>query len=157
MSLNYPQRKRDNDTSSQRVTNPPTRDVNAATRAASALKLRAELLTYEEIAKRCGYASPSAARKAILREMDRTIVRNVNELRDAELHMLNILHGKCWQKFMDPKNPYSYSEVERILKISERRCKLMGLDVPVDNALMSNVTIIREVPMGLLSSGEQQV
>lgn len=148
--INYPQRKREKDASHQRVTNPPTRDVNAATRAATALKLRAELLTYEEIARRCGYASPSAARKAILREMDRTIVRNVEELRDAELHMLNIMHSKCWQKFMDEKNPWAYSEVERILKISDRRCKLMGLDTPVDSALMSNVVVVREVPQGLL-------
>ncbi len=150
--LNYPQRARKSD--KQEVVN---RDVNAATRAATALKLRAELITYDEIARRCGYASPSAARKAILREMDRTIVRNVEELRDAELHMLNIMHSKCWQRFMDPKNKYSYSEVERILRISERRSRLMGLDVPVDQAIAMNQVVIREVPQGLLSIVEQQI
>jgi len=141
---NYPQRKK---TDKQEVVN---RDINAGKRAAQALELRAQLLTYEEIAHRCGYASPGAARKAILREMDRTIVRNVDELRDAELHMLNTLHAKCWQKFTDPKNAWAHTEVERIVKISERRSKLMGMDVPIDQAMSQNVTIIREIPSNYL-------
>jgi hypothetical protein len=152
--FNYPPRKKP--VSPQRVTNPPTRDVNAATRAAEAMKLRAHLLTYEEIARRCGYAGPSACRKAILREMDRVVVKNVDELRDAELHMLNIMHGRCWQRFMDDKNPWSHAEVERILKISERRSKLMGLDTPVDQAMNTNITLIREVPAGYLGIVEAQ-
>lgn len=147
---NYPQRFRKSD--KQEVTN---RDVNAATRAATAVQLRTQMLTYEEIAKRTGYSGPSACRKAIMREMDRIIVKDVDELRMTELHMLNVMHGKCWERFMDPKNPYSYSEVERILKISERRAKLMGLDTPVDQAIAANMVVVREIPSGLLQVVEQ--
>ena len=147
---NYPQRSGKSTQSTIQ-----NRDINAAQRAKQALELRAQLLSYDEIAQRCGYATRDAARKAILREMNRVIVRNVEELRDAELHMLNLLHAKCWQRFTDPKNPYSYSEVERILKISERRAKLMGLDIPIDQAIAMNQIIVREVPQGLLQVVEQ--
>jgi len=44
--------------------------------------------------------------------------------------------------------------VDRLLQISERRSKLLGLDTPVDSAALANVTIIREVPVGLLPPPE---
>jgi hypothetical protein len=134
VTLNYPQRAQKKLSTQGRIQN---RDVNAAQRAKTALELRAQMLTYDQIATRCGYATRDAARKAILREMDRVIVKNVEELRDTELHMLNILHGECWTSFMDKGNQWRYQEVERILRISERRCKLMGLDVRADEAVMN--------------------
>ncbi len=140
-TINYPQRHKK--LSPQRGTNPPTRDVNAATRAVKALQLRAEKLTYEEIAHRTGYGNASACRKAVLREMHRVVVTNVEELRHEESAMLDIMHSKCWQKFMDEKNPWSYSEVDRILRISEARRKLFGLDAKNDD-IMAGVTVIRE-------------
>ena len=154
MTLNYPQRKKNVD--NQRLVN---RDVNAATRAVQALKARAQLLTYQEIANQCGYASPSAARKAILREMDRVVVKNVDELRDLELHMLNTMHSEIWQMFMDKKNKGRLFAADRILAISERRAKLMGMDVPIDQAVNMNQVVIREVPQGYLGIVEapQQV
>ncbi len=131
-TINYPQRHKK--LSPQRGTNPPTRDVNAATRAVKALQLRAEKLTYEEIAHRTGYGNASACRKAVLREMHRVVVTNVEELRHEESAMLDIMHSKCWQ---------SYSEVDRILRISEARRKLFGLDAKNDD-IMAGVTVIRE-------------
>lgn len=146
--FNYPQRKSDK----QEVTN---RDVNAAQRAVMAVQMRAQQLTYDEIAKRAGYSGPSACRKAIMRELDRTIVKNVDELRKEELSMLNQMHSEVWQLFMDRKNKGRLFAVDRLLAISERKAKLFGLDVPVDNALMNNVVVVREVPAGLLSVVEQ--
>jgi len=142
-NLNYPQR-----TGKSTQKGIQNRDINAAQRAKTALGLRAQMLTYDEIATRCGYATRDSARKAILREMDRTIVKNVNELRDTELHMLNIMHGKCWERFQDEKNPYSYSEVDRLLRISERRCKLMGLDAKVDEVAV-NTNYVKRIILDL--------
>lgn len=130
------------------------RDVNAATRAVQALQLRMQKLTFAEIATRCGYASPGAARKAILREMNRVVVANVNEMRREELAMLDQLHSEAWQLAMDKKNTYRLYAADRVLAISERRAKLMGLDTPVESAIAANLTIIREVPMGLLTPPE---
>src|SRR6266851_3323103 len=149
MSLNYPSRARN--ASHQRVTNPPNRDVNAATRAATALQLRAERLTYDEIARRAGYSGPSASRKAVLREMDRVVVKAVDELRTQELHMLDVMHTEVWQLFMDKKNKGRLFAADRLLAISERRARLMGLDLTNDNAIAAAQIIVQEVPAGYLA------
>lgn len=109
----------------QRVIN---RDVNAAQRAAKAMELRAARLTYEEIAQRCGYANASAARRALLRELDRCVVKNAEELRAQEADMLDRLHAECWELAMDKKNRGRFFAVDRLLMISKARRELFGLD-----------------------------
>ena len=130
------------------------RDVNAAQRARQALQLRAQMLTYEEIASRCGYATRDAARKAILRELDRVVVKDVQTLRDQELHMLNIMHQEVWLLFMDKKNRGRLFAADRLLEISKDRRKLMGLDVKVDDAPGPQI-IIQEVPLNYLEGPKE--
>lgn len=149
------------------------RDVNAAQRAQLAVKLRAQRLTFDVIAQKAGYASPGAARNAIQRELQRTMSEDTNELRREELDMLNRLHASIWPMAVleaasydqATKEPVALDEkgkkkqpnlfaVDRIVAISERRCKLMGLDQSVKEAAIGNVVVIREVPQGLL--GEAQ-
>lgn len=145
----------------------PNRDINAGNRVVAALALRAQKLTYEEIAQRTGYGSPSSCRKAVIREMDRCVVRNVGALRDEELFILDSLHAAVWplvfpndsEQDEDEEEParkkakpkVNLFAVDRLLAISEARRKLMGLDIPVDQAQMNNITVIREVPQGYLT------
>lgn len=151
--FNYPQRKRDN----TKGTTPPNRDLNAAQRVQLALQLKAAGMTLDEIAAQAGYGSRAAAHNAIKRELQRNISPKVEEMRQSELHMLQVLHRKMWAILIDasvwPVNRIQAANT--ILSISERKSKLFGLDVPVDNALMSNVVVVREVPQGLLSVVEQ--
>lgn len=128
---------------SQRVTNPSTRDVNAASRVSKALELRAQKLTYEEIAHRCGYNSASACRQAVQRELERVISQNVDELRREEEHILNCLHAEFWEMAMDKKNKGRLFAGDRILAIRERLARLRGLDAKLDG-LPAGVTIVRE-------------
>jgi hypothetical protein len=147
------------------------RDVNAAERAQHAVRLRAQRLTFDEIAHKAGYASPGAARNAIQRELQRTMTTNVDELRREELDMLNRLHASIWPMAVlevasfdsATKEPTAVDEkgkkkqpnlfaVDRIVAISERRSKLMGLDQSAKEAAIGNVVVIREVPAGLLVS-----
>lgn len=111
------------------------RDVNAAERASMAVRLRAQFLTYDAIAKQCGYANPGACRKAIMRELDRTIVKDIEELRTQELSMLNMLHGEAWKMAMDKDNTWRTYAMDRVISISESRRKLMGMDVRPDEHL----------------------
>jgi hypothetical protein len=60
--------------------NPQLRDVNASQRANLAVKLRAQKVKYADIARMCGYGSPGAAHKAVMRELDRCVVKNVEAL-----------------------------------------------------------------------------
>jgi hypothetical protein len=128
------------------------RDVNAAQRAALAVKMRATKAKYDDIAKACGYGSAGAAYKAVQRELQRTVVTNVEELRREELDSLDHLEIECWKRLYDKNYEKSMLiAVDRINQIKERRAKLMGLDKPVDTAVNAGLIVVREVPSGYLS------
>lgn len=126
-------------------TNPTNRDVNASTRATQAIALRSKKLPYAQIASQCGYADASSCRKAILRELDRCVVKNVEHLRMEELDSLERLEKVCWERLED--TTYSKAQlfaVDRILAIKERRSRLMGMDVTKDATMAATQVIIRE-------------
>lgn len=128
------------------------RDANAAQRAAMAVQLRAQKLTFDEIARRCGYASRGACYDAIQRELSRVVVENVDELRREEAHGLDELEAKCWER-LNAGGDYDKAllfAVDRIIAIKERRGKLMGLDQTQANAMASARVVIREIPNGYL-------
>ena len=147
--MNYPSRKGKPDNSGGK-----TRDVNAVNRVQLALKLSAQHLSWDEIARQCGYGSRGAAHNAVMRELDRVVVKNVDELRAQELHMLNVMHAEVWALFMDRKNKGRLFAADRVLAIAERRAKLMGMDVPVDQAVAMNQIIVREIPSNYLGVTE---
>lgn len=138
----------------QGVQNNPVRDVNAAQRAALAMKLRASKVKYEDIAHQCGYGSAGAAHKAVMRELGRVVVTNVEELRREELAALDMLQTECMTLALDKSNKGRLFAVDRLLAIMERRSRLLGLDIPVDQAVAMNQIIVREVPQ-LLGIVEQ--
>lgn len=114
------------------------RDPNAATRATLAIQLRTQQkLTYEQIAERCGYASRGACYDAVQRELGRVVVENVEELRREELMMLDQLQATCWKRMEEEGfEKAMLFAVDRLLAISERRAKLMNLDVRPEEQLM---------------------
>lgn len=130
------------------------RDVIAAERALLAVKLRASKLSYEEIAKRCGYANKAACYNAVQRELNRVVVENVEELRREELATLDHLQQQVMPLIEDKDNRGRLFAVDRILAIQERRSRLMGLDI-ASGDVIANQVVIREVPPGLLPPGGQ--
>lgn len=143
--MNYPSRKRDN------AKTKTTRDVNAATRVQLALKLRAQRLGWDEIAAQAGYGSRGAAHNAVMREMQRCVSQDVEAARREELVMLDMLQASIWPLAMDVKNRGRLFAVDRILSISERRARLMGLDLSSENAIAAAQIIVQEVPQGYLA------
>lgn len=132
-----------------------TRDVNAAQRAILALKLRAKRLSYDEIARRCGYGSRGAAHAAVQRELDRVVVENVDQLRKEEAASLDELEAACWERLeSEDHEKAKLFAVDRILAIKERRAKLMGLDKKPDEMLGPQI-VIEEVPAGYLEGPKQ--
>ena len=128
-----------------------TRDVNAAQRAALALQLRAKKMSYQQIAIECGYADKGACHHAVMRELERTVVTNVEELRKEELESLELLERECWKRLEDKEyRKGMLFAVDRIVAIKERRARLMGLDIKPEDALAANVVVIREIPSGYL-------
>lgn len=132
-----------------------TRDVNAAIRASLAVKLRAQQrLGYDEIARQCGFASRGAAHNAVQRELARNLSTNIEELRREELATLEYLEQTVLKRMRDEQ--YAKSQlfaIDRLLQISERRSKLMGMDAQKDER-PANLVVVREVPHGLLGPVE---
>lgn len=132
----------------------PRRDVNAAERAVMAIDLLKQRLTYDEIARRCGYSDRSAARKAIQREMQRRIVPKIDEYREQELLILDEIHQKVWIEAFETVNKDGEIKtnlwaVDRLLDLSRDRRKLLNLDVQPEEIAAAQI-VIREVPTGWL-------
>lgn len=136
------------------------RDVNAAVRVAQALRLRAQRLSYAEIAHRVGYASAGACHNAIQRELARTIDQSVTTLRREEAAMYDDLQQAFYplavgergltdalsgedmgasgaDDLEDPdadENRPSINAARLILDVSAARRKLLGLDATKEEA-----------------------
>jgi hypothetical protein len=128
--------------------------VNAAQRATLALKLRAEKMSYDQIAHRCGYADRGTAHKAVQRELQRVVVANVEELRQEEVNTLDVMQSECMRLFLDRENKGRLFAADRLLAIMERRARLLGLDLKPEQAIAAAQVIIRETPAGYFGGGE---
>ena len=91
------------------------------------LELRRAGLTWQRIAEQVGYADHTGAYAAYKRAMKRTLQEPADELRQAEIDRLDRLQLAIWPRAMNGDN----SSVVTILRIMERRAKLLGLDMPV--------------------------
>jgi hypothetical protein len=125
-------------------------------REAKVLQLRRGGLTFDLIAKELGFANPSGAHKAYANACKRIIRSDVEELRGTELDRLDIAQGALWNKVMRGEVP----AVMAVLKIMERRARLLGLDMPakaqVEITHYDGNTIDSEVErlVALLDSGK---
>jgi hypothetical protein len=90
------------------------------------LELRRAGYTFDDIAKTVGYASPSGAFYALSRALKRTLQQPANELREMETDRLDRLQAAVWPKALAGDN----KAVDTILKIMDRRARLLGLDAP---------------------------
>jgi hypothetical protein len=108
---------------------------NAASRVRAAqleercLELRASGLSFREIACELG-VSVSGAYKAVARGLVAANEHNREEaasLRDLEVMRLDQLQAALWEQAVDECDTRA---IDRVLRIMERRAKLLGLDAP---------------------------
>lgn len=124
------------------------RGVAGAERDAEAAHLRAQGMSYREIAEALGYADPSGAYKAVSRALAAVPVEAVDELRAVELARLDDLTSRAWvvankthpvvaangRVVLGPDGEPLVDDgpvlhaLDRLLKIAERRARLLGLD-----------------------------
>lgn len=98
-----------------------------------ALELRKAGVGYEQIALKVGYSGPGAAYREIhaaLREITR---EPAEELRTLETERLDRMLMGLWEKARSG----DLKTVDRVLRIMERRSRLLGLDAPVKATLSS--------------------
>jgi hypothetical protein len=135
--------------SSGKKTSPET--IAAKIKAAKALELRMAGKTYPAIAEEAGYNSPQAAHDAVKRSLDAVIrepaealIRLDLERLDSmlEIHLLSAQGGDV-------------QAVSAVMKIMERRARLLGLDAPTKvaetdpegNEKAAQPTVIKIVPV----------
>jgi hypothetical protein len=91
------------------------------------LELRRAGLTWQRIAEEVGYADHTGAYAAYKRALKRTQQQPADELRFAELDRIDRLQLALWPKAMKGDN----ASVNTIVRLMERRARLLGLDTPI--------------------------
>lgn len=116
--------------------------VLSAHREVLAARLRAYGYSFADIAVRCGYEDSRAAMSAVLRSLNDLPRESVDELRHQELDRLDRLQVIAWARLRKltsgdglkrvggSRRSDALDPIPVILKIMERRAKLMGLDAP---------------------------
>src|SRR5262249_5396385 len=98
--------------------------IDAALRQTEALRLRQAGNTFAQIAEMLGYSDPSGARNAVMAALRENVTEPNAEMRALELARLDALHAALWSEALAGDLP----TVDRILKLMERRAKILGLD-----------------------------
>lgn len=116
------------------------------------LEFRRGGLTFDLIAERLGYASASGAHKAYLSACNRIVYEDVVEVRKSEMDRLDIAQAAIWGDLTDTQNTDANTRarlVVALIKIMERRARLLGLDMPtkaqVEVSIYDRDTIDAEV------------
>lgn len=121
------------------------RDINSKERQNLALSLRKAGATLEHIRVQCGYGSRSSVHKAIRAALDALPKENAQELRALEVARLDDLLLAYWQR---AKKDIGVAHL--VLKIAERRSRLLGLDLEPETRDSGHFVVVREVPAGYL-------
>lgn len=103
-----------------------TRALSAQAKQLQALELRRQGQTFEEIAKRVGYADRAAAHKAVMTALRTALREPAEAVRELELQRLDAVIVAMWPG-MTAGDPKSAAVVLRAL---ERRSVMLGLDEP---------------------------
>lgn len=114
------------------------RRIIARQREARAMEMRLAGHTYAEIAEALGISSVSAY-QAVRRVLDRLAERTnetAEQVRKIEESRLDELLRSLWDRRHDPKI------VDRILRIMERRARLLGLDKPTQVDVQGLIQVV---------------
>lgn len=93
---------------------------------ARVVALRRQGYTWDSISSDVGYSSPSSSRDAFIRASRRVLREDVDEVRNLELDRLDLALKAIWAGVEAGDIP----AINTMLKIMERRSKMLALDSP---------------------------
>ena len=132
-----------------------------------ALELRRRNLTYRQIADQLGMGSVSRAYDAVQRALLDAVVESAEEVRKVELERLDELSRVAW-RVLHARHVHigrggdlatdadgepiiddgpTLQAIDRLLKIGERRAKLMGLDAPTQVQVLTTDQLTQEIAL----------
>lgn len=128
-------------------------------RQTRAVAMRAAGRSYADIADALDYSSADTARKSVAALLDRVESDAADELRLLEGRRLDLLQAAVWPSALEGHLP----AVDRVVRISERRARLFGLDrardlhaVDAESAVLAaHITDALAELAGLESLGDQ--
>lgn len=104
------------------------------------LELRRGGLTFDLIAERVGYANASGAHKAYQSACRRIVVEDVEAIRNAEIDRLDIAQAAIWADVVNGADAQTRARaILALMKIMERRARLLGLDMPTKSQVEVNI------------------
>ena len=128
--------------------------VAAQDRMLRALELRKEGMGYREIAAKVGYAGPAGAFQAVETALRETLREPADAVRQLEAERLDAMTAILWP--LAAKG--NLAAVDRLLRVMERRARLLGLDRPVLAPSMDiDVTQLTDEQLQRLVEGEDPV
>ncbi len=92
-------------------------------RKCRAVELALHGKTYDQIAREVGYANRGTAHRVVRKALADRLVDNIDELREFEAARLDALQAALWDKAMSG----DVRATAGILRIIDRRCRLLGL------------------------------
>jgi hypothetical protein len=101
-------------------------DLDLKKRDARVFELRIQGNTFDQIASEVGFSGPSGAWQAYQRVKESHIFESVDEARQLELMRLDEMQFAIWDRAINGELP----ALQCVLKIMDRRAKLLGLDKP---------------------------
>ncbi len=121
--------------------------VAADIRRAQALEFRAEGLGYAEIGARLGVATSTAHAYVVeaLAEVRERLADSADEVRLLELRRLDDMFAAHWPSRANVRN------AETLLRIMERRARMLGLDAPIAFAPMGSPPDPGDADLSLLT------
>jgi predicted transcriptional regulator len=132
--------------------------INAAVRAGEALRLRCKGKTYNQIAKVLGVSSGSVYNyiSTALRELREQTAETAEELRELELSKYDAWQQAAEQVLEQGDETAQLHAIDRLLRVSERRSKLLGLDAPAKQEISGSLGLPMELQaeMGRLTHAE---
>jgi len=101
--------------------------IEAVERMGMALELRKAGFTYASIASQLGYADGASAYNAVMAGLKLVVREPAEELRSLELARLDAIMVEVYNQ----ARKGVVGAVDRVLRIMERRARLLGLDKPL--------------------------
>jgi hypothetical protein len=101
-------------------------EIQTLKRDSRVYELRIQGLTFDAIANEVGFSGPSGAWQAYQRIRHEVIFESIDDARQLELMRLDELQVAVWDRAVNGELPAAHC----VLKIMDRRAKLLGLDKP---------------------------
>jgi hypothetical protein len=125
--------------------------VQAIDRQLRALELRKAGASYKVIADALGYAHPSGAAQAVVAALKAVVREPAEEVRTLELERLDAALLAIWPAV----RAGNFGAVDRVVRIMERRAKLLGLDRTVVSGMLDiDMTTLTDDQLQRLVDGE---